>query len=271
MLVDGMMGLMGGGRSVLPVVQAGLQLFLDAGNSESYDGLSQTWTDLSPSGTDVYRGPTSGSESNDMAFNGVAGGMSSSEYFSTDGGDWLKIVGNNPTWIEQIGHNNAAFSFLFFFYYTGGESLFGTYYGSASERKGYRMYAGGGMQSSYVRFNTKSTTGTPIDKTGDDETPKNQWCALGMSLDESVGVGGGFFYLDGSYNKVGGSDTFDATYTSPYTGDAEYDFTLFATREGAASRLDNGSRIAIAIGYDRALSKFEMDKLWNQYKGRFGL
>lgn len=64
-----------------------LNVCLDAGASESTNGTSQTWTDLSGSGNNYFRGTTSGVDATDPTFNGTAGNLSSSEFFSNDGGD----------------------------------------------------------------------------------------------------------------------------------------------------------------------------------------
>lgn len=63
-----------------------LQLCLDAGDILSY-ASGQQWTDRSGNGNHFNRGTTSASEAADPTFNGTAGNLSESEYWSFDGGD----------------------------------------------------------------------------------------------------------------------------------------------------------------------------------------
>jgi hypothetical protein len=83
------------------------KLCLDAGDSSSYDGSSQTWYDLSGNGFDWYCGATSGAEASDPTFNGSAGGKSPSEYWSFDGGDWFVMAVAEPSWINNLHKDNA--------------------------------------------------------------------------------------------------------------------------------------------------------------------
>ena len=68
-------------------LQGSLQVCLDAGDSMSYDGTSQTWKDRSGHGNDYFRGLTNASSSDDPTFNGIAGRQSIQEFFGFDGGD----------------------------------------------------------------------------------------------------------------------------------------------------------------------------------------
>lgn len=61
---------------------------LDAGNSTSYTS-GQTWTDLSGNSNNYFRGLTSSSEAGDPTFNGAAGSYGTTNYWSTDGGDYF--------------------------------------------------------------------------------------------------------------------------------------------------------------------------------------
>ena len=86
---------------------SGLQLCLDAGSASSYDGSSQKWLDLSGNGQDFFRGADGSATTDDPTFNGSAGGLSSSEYFSLDGGDFFRYDAANTAAMNGVHHNNA--------------------------------------------------------------------------------------------------------------------------------------------------------------------
>jgi hypothetical protein len=91
------------------------KLCLDAADSASYDGTSQTWYDMSGNGFDWYRGVTSGSESSDPTFNGTANNLSENEYFSFDGGDYFTMAIAEPSWLNNLHKDNAIYSMVFLY------------------------------------------------------------------------------------------------------------------------------------------------------------
>ena len=109
-------GFGGGGRlkliSILRSLNltSGLLFCLDAGDSDSYSGTGQTWNDVSGSANHFNRGTTSGSDSTDPTFNGSAGALSESEYFSSDGGDFFRLA--SGTFDDGWSQNNGAYTFL---------------------------------------------------------------------------------------------------------------------------------------------------------------
>lgn len=234
-----------------------LRLALDAGDANSYGGTGQTWADTSGNGYDFYLGATSGSEASDPTFTGTAGALSSSEYFSHDGGDYFTYDSTNETWMNNLHKNNAQFWFLMSVYLTNVSSeqmLWGTGIGGADVGCGVRLSVsgkpefyvakGGGGNSKYV---------------APDDTPNiNAWNWIGMSVNEAST---GFCYLNGNYNQVSASDTFSAAYTSPSAADASYTMQ-FGAWNGATNPLASGSRIgAIAFGEGGTITKANMDSI----------
>lgn len=74
----------------LPIVNSGLQLYLDAENTDSYSGSGTTWHDLSGNGNDVAM-----QNSGDITYTSSGGG-----YFSTGAQGWFSNLGptsNIPT------------------------------------------------------------------------------------------------------------------------------------------------------------------------------
>jgi hypothetical protein len=86
----------------------GLLFALDAGDSASYDGTSQVWSDTSGAGNHFNRGTTSGADATDPTFNGTAGGRSENEYFSHDGGDYFTLA--TGTFDDGWSKNNGAWT-----------------------------------------------------------------------------------------------------------------------------------------------------------------
>lgn len=126
MLAQKLMGakVSAGGGGVNPSLKAiidalglgtNLKLCLDAGDSESYDPAIQTdkWLDTSGNGFDFYRGSGLGVDSADPTFNGVAGGLSSGEYWSFDGGDFFTYDSPVEAWMSALSADNAKWSCFF--------------------------------------------------------------------------------------------------------------------------------------------------------------
>lgn len=89
-----------------------LKLCLDAGDSASYDPAVQTakWLDTSGNGFDFFRGSTNVTDAGDPTFNGSAGGLSSSEFWSTDGGDYFTYDAANETWMNNMHKTGALWT-----------------------------------------------------------------------------------------------------------------------------------------------------------------
>lgn len=85
-----------------------LQLCLDAGDAESYDGTSQKWLDRSGGGYDFFRGTDGTAQATDPTFNGTAGKLSSGEYFSGDGADYFTYDTTIETWMQNLGKTGQS-------------------------------------------------------------------------------------------------------------------------------------------------------------------
>lgn len=240
----------------------------DAADSASYSGSGQNYNDTSGNANNLYLGAGSGSEASDPTFVGTAGGLSSGEYFSHDGGDFCRLqAGANPTAINAIHKNNAVFTvFGVAWLPTGGGSstnpLFGTEGGSVTGGFFHSMTNGSGTHSFLVR----NSGGNALAVTSDASVALNQWNAFAVSIDEATGAGGGFLWKNGAYDQVGSSDTFNATYSSPVATDAPYVLELGARGNGSLP-LVNTSRIACAAIFNAALSKAQLDAIWSDLNG----
>jgi hypothetical protein len=92
-----------------------LQFCLDAAAASSYTS-GQTWTDMTGQGNDFYRGATASATTDDPTHNGTPGALSSNEYFSFDGGDYFRLTQSNPSWVNDMHKNNAAWSWILWVY-----------------------------------------------------------------------------------------------------------------------------------------------------------
>lgn len=86
---------------------SGLLVALDAGDLASYDGTSQTWTNLAANvGTSFHRGTGIQASNDDPTFNGTPGARTPNEYFSFDGNDLFREV--TAGWGDDGFHGAAA-------------------------------------------------------------------------------------------------------------------------------------------------------------------
>lgn len=82
---------------------ANLKLCLDAGDDASLPAAATKWLDTSGNGYDFFLGTTAGADATDPAINGTAGARTSSEYLSSDGGDYLSYDTTIETWMQAAG------------------------------------------------------------------------------------------------------------------------------------------------------------------------
>lgn len=258
------------GRSLLYILRKlgltnGLKLVLDAGDAASY-ASGQPWLDLSGNGYDFNRGSGSGSDGADPTFNGTAGRLSSGEYFSFDGGDYLTYDSANETWMQNLHKDNAKVSALAAVYGadigTTLQGLFGTGGGSSSN-VGFEwtISASGNLQIS-VR-NGSGSVALQQTSSGASLQPVNgAWNIIGFSLDEAVGTGGINWMTNGNF------DTDVSTYSSPSALAATYTAQIGA-RGNANSPLVSTSRSALfAMWESVALTPEQFAAIFRAARGR---
>ena len=93
---------------------SGLRVVLDAGSADA--GSGQSWLDVSGNGVDFFRGADGNSSTDDPAYNGTLGNLSSSEYYSYDGGDFFTYDSTNESWMQDMHKDNAEFSIAMWLY-----------------------------------------------------------------------------------------------------------------------------------------------------------
>lgn len=252
-------------------LQNNLKVCLDAGDVNSYDGTSQTFYDRSSADTDFYRGATSSAEADDPTFNGTAGNLSSSEYFTFNDADtelFTLVDASNPTWLENFHKDSAAFTIGTWIYVPSTLNTYSGIFGNAGRLGAdgivFMVYSTIDELRIYVRGNTSSV----LVKGTDSAVTTDAWTFLAVSIDEATGTDGGFFYEKGSFLQVDSSNYFDATYTSPSTNSAEYKASVAGP---SVHNIQTGFRLGGVLVWDSVLTKAELDTFYNTTKDRYGL
>ena len=214
-------------------LRSGLKLCLDAGDSASYTS-GQPWLDRSGNGYDFNRGATSSSEASDPTFNGTAGNLSASEYFSWDSsGDYFTYDSANEAAFENIHKAGAKFGILSWLYVPAGS--------------GTRLICGTRQANPAnigfdVLLNTSDVLTFVVSKGGSNALTfsggtitEATWQCVAVAGDEAAGA---FLGMINGAVTLGGS-----TYSSPSSSAATY--TLQIGSGGAGTNtLQNTSRMA---------------------------
>jgi hypothetical protein len=243
---------------------SGLKLCLDAGDVNSYTGTGQKWLDTSGNGYDFFRGTTSASQSSDPTFNGTAGGQSSSEYWSFDGGDFFTYDSANETWMNNIHKNNAVFTLATWVYFAtvaggnlnvmagtaidGFDRGFAFFCGQNTGRLGINILNGGG--SSVALQYLHSTVAAA-----------NTWHFVAVSINESTGAL--VFRVDGA------EETASVAYSSPSSSNATRTMTLGTDGD---DHFPSGGRMASVLAWEgTALTAQNLTDLFTLTRTKFGV
>jgi hypothetical protein len=241
------------------------EVCLDAGDSTSYPGSGTKWLDISGNGHDFFLGAAASVDGDEPTFNGVSGGLSSSEYFTYDGSnDMFQYDTTVPAFAQSWHKNNADFTIIFWHYFDSANAgqIICTFTGSGHTNTGMTIQAGGYQSHQFVCAN--GTSSPPLNFIAD--TPPlggayAGWRMTGLSLDEAAGAGGSFWVENDQYHQYSASDTFDGTYTAPDAGACDGELMLGIP--------DSGRKTAGVMFFSSSLTKAEMDSIYNQTKTRF--
>lgn len=239
-----------------------LEVVLDAGDSASYTS-GQSWLDRSGNGFDFFLGATSGSEASDPTFNGSAGGLSASEYWSFDGGDRFTYDTTNETWMQNLHKDNAIFSWAIWAYLgaSGQQGLFGTAGGIGGTNIGVGVYIN---SSTNYRFRA-SGGAVAMEMTHSAAIGTAGWHFFGGAVNEATGANGARMVYDGS------AEQFTSTYTAPSASSASQTMGIASTG-GTSNALLSGGRMAMAAFWEgTALTSTNLTDIYDATKGRFGL
>ncbi len=241
-----------------------LKLCLDAGDASSYTS-GQTWTDVSANGFDFYRGSDATTETTDPTFNGVAGGRSSKENFTFDGGDrFVQTAGSAPAWVNNMHKDNALFTVLTWANLTGTgpEGLLGT--STLSNPPGFnisRSTPGALLVGAYDAGGATIRTFAT-----DDLIEANKWQFLGITLNEPGGAGNSYANIGESFKTANGA------YTAPAATDAPGKLTLGVKSIAGTHPLNAGSKIAAMMIWEgTCLTQTQIRSIYHRTRTRFGV
>jgi len=240
-----------------------LQMHLDAGAAASYDsGVdAQRWFDLTANSYDWFLGAAASSGSDDPTFNGSAGGDSSSEYFSFDGGDgFLKENDDSGSFLRKIGRTDQAFTLEVWIYpvnTTNNQVIF-TNAGNAGN--GIRWWLGHATDGRWA-LSTGTDTLFDANDTNLSTSVWQQWAIAGKMDGSTTGLHVVNGIQDGTWT------TNNSAFTS---GDSAHKGYIGRRSDGIV-RFTNGTRLAIVRVYDVALTEAQLLQNYNAQKARFGL
>lgn len=240
----------------------------DFGSAQCYPGTGQKIFDLSGNGYDCFLGADGSSGTDDPTFVGTAGGLSSGEYFSFDGGDFFKYDTTNESEFNGLHKNNATFSFIGAFYCpasVGSGGFCAT--GFATSDVGISFAQSGG--TIFISVLNGSGGAAALSRNLDSAPTTSAWNVIGISINEG-GSNVSFGYLNGAYNQYSSSNTFDAAYSSPSAAAATSVWNLGA-RGGGNAKLTAGWRMGMCSLLPSALSKANFDTLYTPIASRYGL
>ena len=221
-------------------LSSGLKLCLDAGDSASYTS-GQKWLDTSGNGYDFFLGATSGVTTDDPTFNGAAGGLSPSEFWSFDGGDFFRYDTTNETWMENIHKDNAKYTFVAWLYAVTGSNniIIGNNGGAAGSGTGFHF---GTPSTNNVTMRVANAVGTAALLKDSVATVTNAaWNFIAASVDEATATG--YFQCNAT------QETFSSTYTTPTAGAASFTAEIGARGNGN-SMMPSGARGALVAAWE---------------------
>jgi hypothetical protein len=245
------------------VATTNLQLCEDVADYASYTGTGQTWTDTSASATSFYRGAGSGGGGDDPTFNGTAGALDANTYWSFDGGDYFTPVsGANPAWIEPFHKTNATFTIVAALYHPSG-GVGGAVIGdrAAVSPTGFAFSV---TSANKVNIAIYSAGSTVLNDTSFALSLNvDAWNIIGVSLDGAGGVTDGFEFINGA------TETFDPSFVGSVSNANAV--ACIASYGNGASPLQSGSRLAWIAVFNTDLSAAQMQAIYTQTRGRFGI
>lgn len=236
-----------------------LRLCLDAGASSSYDGTSQYWNDISGNSENFYLGNNVNVNNYDPTFHGTAGGLSSSEYFSFDGGDRFTSVSSSSLLNNTLTLNSSFTLCAIVYFSTSGNTSY-NFLSNATDN--YRKYLYYGPGYGGVNYDGLFTFKDANDWGQAGLFTYGSWHVVIHRMDLTTAINGSF--ANGSWKTyVNGVLTQVTPSNLDYYG---------AGSSGTLNILQsapNGTLLAGLAFWDRGLSTTEMSGLYTKIKTRF--
>jgi hypothetical protein len=239
-----------------------LKLVLDAGDSSSYTS-GQSWLDRSGNGYDFFLGVDGSATASDPTFTGTVGGMSDSEYWLCDGGDYFKYDTTNEAWMQTLHKDGALFSFAAWMFAPAAGTLkvFGTNAGQNANIGLCSSLSVSGSTSALLHVsNGASEVGSLVKATG--VSVASSWVFIGIAVDETAQT------VRYRVNDVSGSQAI--VYTGPSAASATYTMELL-TEGNATDIVPSGTRMnSLAMWQGTALTADNLTTIYNTTRSKFG-
>jgi hypothetical protein len=238
-------------------LSTGLQLCLDAGDIASYPGSGQTWTDRSSSSSHFLVGATAGAEASDPTFNGIAGNLTESEFWSFDGGDWFTVAtAANPAWIESFHKAGARFTVIAWVFIP----VISAFYPIFGNNQDDLLQVGVNFwfrTTNEIKMGVNDGSGVEAwSHATTEQITATGWHFAAFSVSDGAT---GFFQLDGVQESAA------VAFATPSAASASFR-TEIGSSGGSSSTFDNNTRLGSFMMWNRALSAAEMMSLY-QYPG----
>jgi hypothetical protein len=238
-----------------------LNFCLDAGDTASYSGTGQTWTDTSGSGNSFFRGDTGSASATDPTFNTSGSRLDgTTTYWSFDGGDYFQASGS-PTFAEPWHKAGATYSLMFLYYLP--TPLAANTNGLFATRQGLSTNAGIGMYisnaSAVVAF-YRSISNSSVDTLFSVTNPVTANSYNFIAITHTDG-GGPRTCVNGVFETLTPtSSTSTEASTSPYQ--------IGNFTDSSSGPMQTNARLVCTAGWSRQLSDAEVTVLYNQMKLR---
>lgn len=256
----------GGNPSIYDaIVEAGLttnlKLVLDAGDSQSYDGTSQKWLDRS-GGYDFFLGTNGTVQSADPTFNGTAGRLTASEFFSVDGGDYFSYDTTIESWMQAIGKSGGVFTILALIYIPSDtdSSLIASRGASATDY-GWDVFYSAALDKMFFRYYDSGGTARSLGNSAATIVPGLHFWAFSGTLTSGQTYD---VMIDGTNSS--GAIAVTGTTNNPVNN------LKMGARGDASGFAVNGTRYhGVAMWQGTRLTQANFTTLWNRLRSRFGL
>lgn len=239
-----------------------LEFALDAGAARSARSVATQWSDLTLNGMDFDRGTDATAEATDPTFVGFDGANNfrPSNYWSFDGGDLFEYEGANPTWIENVHKDNAAFSFAFWAQF-GDVTVSNRFISTTPGQNGFSFFTSGASTGA-IRLNVFNATVAVITLLTTTQHVTGVPTFSAITFDEAIGANGCCIQMNGT------QEFFTSTYNLP-SASAATSVVEIAGAAGA-NAFSSGSKMWQGWGWSRALTPADLMALYLRTKGRYG-
>jgi hypothetical protein len=242
---------------------SGLKLVLDAGDiASAASSTPDKWLDTSGNGYDFFLGAGTGADAADPTFNGTPGSLSTSEFWSSDGGDYFTYDTTNETWMQNLHKDGCLCTVAMWvwcpsatnnrpFGLNGGDQTVGT--GAHMQLQG-----SGGAISNLISWRAANGTGVGnLFSSGTVAYTPDAWSFVSVSINENGGAGASFF------NANGATETFNAGYTTPSAANASQTMNIGARGAGNGPFVNTARLAFIAFWEGAALTSTQVNSIYN--------